>query len=1034
MVEFRPSETFYTDQGLPSTTEIERSAETTFMYEFISLLVGEPLEVWEASVSAPSRLFNGKVFIRGLEYDDEYIEDFTIDETVNPDESFVLGSVASSKLDLTVLNITDVNFENAIIEPHVGLEVDGVIEYVPLGVFTVDSIDMNKGRTELVCFDNMIKLERPYFSNLTYPATLRAVAQEICSKAGVTLATTVPTTRVSKIDGFTLREAIGFVASFLGGFARFNRTGQLEVIPYRTTDKEITADNYIDLQTSERVFSIGKLTCKIADEEDGEKRISTGSGSNEVYFENPIMTQAQLNSIYGALSTLNYMPYTMNWQGDPRLQAGDKIQVTDLNGQVYPTLLMEQQIKYNGGLSATASAKGKTETAQEFQSSGSLTQKVERYSIEQALIKEAFIENLVVVNGKFDNLSAEYATIENLKAVYGKIDNLTADFATIDNLDATNARITNLRVTTAMIDDLVVTTAKIADASITSAKIVDASIVNAKIEDAAITSAKIGDAQITTAKIEVGAITTALIEIGAIGTAQIADASITDAHILNLTANKIQAGTIDTGQVTVSGANGNLIIKNNRLQIFDNQTTPVERVSIGDVDDDGLIYGLRVRGPDGTTVLYDENGVYNEGITDGAITNPKIGSGAVENRHITADTITGNKLVVDAITGREIKAQAITANHMTANSITAANGAIANLAVTSAKISDAAITNAKIANATITSAKIASIDAGKIKTGVLEAIDITGVNITGASIIGSTIKSEDIGENGWRSVTLEQSKLSSEYVHTYAGYTDKETVTIERGQIWLDSKSNPVGAEIKTIYSSYLGPAFMGFTQGALETIVSAGYIITPEMRVSKGVILGDTATSGTLETGELVVTADSQSALLKSLDTYRRTYSGSANMLVTVSGVLGRVTSASKYKLCIEDVETVGYAEKILMLNPSSWFDKAGTEAYANYLTENDGCAKGLNDSGEEIPHLDRHYGLIAEDVERVGLENYVSYGGPDDDGKREVEGIEYDRLWTLLIPVVRDLKRNTEEDINWLKMENQLLKSRITKLEGVA
>ncbi|MEK1828998.1 hypothetical protein AAAC51_07565 [Priestia megaterium] len=76
--------------------------------------------------------------------------------------------------------------------------------------------------------------------------------------------------------------------------------------------------------------------------------------------------------------------------------------------------------------------------------------------------------------------------------------------------------------------------------------------------------------------------------------------------IVDLTANKINSGIINTGQVSLQGKNGHLRITGNRLQVFDDQEVPIERVSIGDVDMDGSLYGLRVRGEDGFTVLYDE--------------------------------------------------------------------------------------------------------------------------------------------------------------------------------------------------------------------------------------------------------------------------------------------------------------------------------------------------------------------------------------------------------------------------------------------
>lgn len=43
IIEYRPSQTFYYDQGLSDATEIELSHRMEFMNEFISLFVGDPI-------------------------------------------------------------------------------------------------------------------------------------------------------------------------------------------------------------------------------------------------------------------------------------------------------------------------------------------------------------------------------------------------------------------------------------------------------------------------------------------------------------------------------------------------------------------------------------------------------------------------------------------------------------------------------------------------------------------------------------------------------------------------------------------------------------------------------------------------------------------------------------------------------------------------------------------------------------------------------------------------------------------------------
>ena len=145
------------------------------------------------------------------------------------------------------------------------------------------------------------------------------------------------------------------------------------------------------------------------------------------------------------------------------------------------------------------------------------------------------------------------------------------------------------------------------------------------------------------------------------GSTIIANGAIGSAQISKVSADKLDAGIIDTSRITISGANGNLKLRGNRLQVFQGiGSNQYERVSLGDVNNDGTIYGLRVRGSDGDTILYDENGVYREGITDGSINNDKIAGdanidGGKLNIHSVIDninkdgtgTIHGTKVDID---------------------------------------------------------------------------------------------------------------------------------------------------------------------------------------------------------------------------------------------------------------------------------------------------------------------------------------------------------------------------------------------------
>lgn len=139
---------------------------------------------------------------------------------------------------------------------------------------------------------------------------------------------------------------------------------------------------------------------------------------------------------------------------------------------------------------------------------------------------------------------------------------------------------------------------------------------------------------------------------------------------------------------------------------------------------------------------------------------------------------------------------------------------------------------------------------------------------------------------------------------------------------------------------------------------------------------------------------------------TFRRTYDYGSNVYITTNGTLGRATSASKYKISIEnqysdEKEQLEHSKKVLDLNVTSWFSKSEAEIYAEE------CRKGERLSEDDFT-VRRHVGLTAEDVEAVGLGEHTV---KNEHG--ELEGIQYERLWVHLIPVIKE----QQKEINLLK-----------------
>lgn len=117
----------------------------------------------------------------------------------------------------------------------------------------------------------------------------------------------------------------------------------------------------------------------------------------------------------------------------------------------------------------------------------------------------------------------------------------------------------------------------------------------------------------------------------------------------------------------------------------------------------------------------------------------------------------------------------------------------------------------------------------------------------------------------------------------------------------------------------------------------------------------------------------------------YNVTWSASANVYIASDGSLYRASSAKKYKQDIKHNVPLSDSKKLLEIPLSTWIDKR------QYREKNDET---------------RYFGMIAEDLRDAGLEYLVQYGEDN-----EVEGINYDRVALLLIPLVKELKERIEK-----------------------
>lgn len=331
------------------------------------------------------------------------IQNMTLDEIVCSTDSLSFGCACSNKLTVNLINApTDIDYTNAIFEAQAGLFLDnyGTVEWIDLGTFYVTEVEANNGYQNLkfTAYDGFCKMNKPYVPNVTMspnPAMLRELyddfKEQLQRDCGIVLKDRTLLSYgvyVPNIE-MTYAQAAGYIAGFLGGFARFSRTGELEIVSYAETS--LTISRNLQYMGGFKRYTDKPLTItSIVSGTQGEPVVK-GDGVNgtSIRYENPFIHWEVMEEIWSTWGNFTYTPCQVKWRGDPAIQAGDMVTVIDRDDIPHTILVMSQSLKLGGGCNATIECKGNSDTQSEFSTRfESVAQKVERFysTLEQQIL------------------------------------------------------------------------------------------------------------------------------------------------------------------------------------------------------------------------------------------------------------------------------------------------------------------------------------------------------------------------------------------------------------------------------------------------------------------------------------------------------------------------------------------------------------------------------------------------------------------------------------------------------------------------
>lgn len=487
----------------------------------------------------------------------ESVKNFTITSGA---EEITIGSAVASYVQATIEN-KGIALSGKEVSLEIGVEVDGDMEYIPMGLYTIQNPKIESNKVTFTAYDRLAsRCNGAYYSQLGYPVDAVDILAEISTMTGVAIdistlqrgiqinqraiieegdyneeteESEVITTYVNPFDGYTYKETIGFIAGLFGKFAICGRTGMIEFRWYQGIDYEIPSNIfYNDLQETEESFSIKRLTC-----DNSDQTLSSGSGATGISMQNPVMTQSILDGVYNTVQGLVFTPAALRFIGDMRLDIGDIVTAVKNDSTKFTIPIISLITSYDGGLMQTIASYGNTAEEDDSDTKGPITEMAERVEYELAFVKKLMVDNLTATNATIKNLSGDV-----LKFKKGEFENLKSDVAsfketTTTNLNAANAKIEDLEANTVKTSELEAKVGTFGYLKATDASLTYATITNLKAE-----SGKIDDLQSDYAIFK---------------TATANDLKAANANIQNLTATKATIMDLNAATAKISVLEGN---------------------------------------------------------------------------------------------------------------------------------------------------------------------------------------------------------------------------------------------------------------------------------------------------------------------------------------------------------------------------------------------------------------------------------------------------------------------------------------------
>lgn len=533
-------------------------------------------------MSADVRVIQARFLLLGEPMEGN-IKQITVNLGTGCENGFQPGTLYSSYITARIEDCTE-RLENQTITLQIGAVLpDETVEWVTVGVYTVGAPDTDAYGTEFTAYGSLsTKFGGTY--NADAAESIATTVAKLGAQTGCTIDTSAYSSEVLNLvpaqafQGLQQREVLMYIASLLGGFATETADGNIRIGTYQTqATMSIDADRTTELFTCNDldhiITGVSVIVSEDTEDEDGNTVAGTvySYETPNLMLTNPYMTQALFNRMAKAVTGLRFRPATL-----PITMGDIRLEA----GDMLSVTDVSGSVYTVPCLGVVHTYEGGLETTVAAVGSSETEQNANFSGSLSARVERNEVGLLLVHTAVMQK-----ASIKELAAVRAQIESLDVD--TLHTVDAT-------------------------------IKLLKSDVANIQT----IMSGQIGTGELQALHLTSGNVV-------------IDNAVITDAMIADVSADKLQSGTIYTNLIHIMSGSGNLSLTDNTILFQDDSGVP--RIQIGkDAQGD---YNYYLWDADGNP-MWNASGATEFGLNDGIIRDVAVAADA---------NISGDKLNIQSV-------------------------------------------------------------------------------------------------------------------------------------------------------------------------------------------------------------------------------------------------------------------------------------------------------------------------------------------------------------------------------------------------